>query len=88
MPTTWPLEQVTKLPYIFLYSYVYILHQILLYHMAAVCVNKCPDDTDYTQFICYDDVQASANNDTKTAWELVGDGKCLFHVKTKSCEFL
>ena len=56
--------------------------------MAAVCVNKCPDDTDYTQFICYDDVQASANNDTKTAWELVGDGKCLFHVKTKSCEFL
>jgi hypothetical protein len=52
MPTTWPLEQVTKLPYIFLYSYVYILHQILLYHMAAVCVNKCPDDTDYTVGMC------------------------------------
>lgn len=51
---------------------------------AAVCVKRCPSDTDYTQFICYDDNQASADNDTATAWSLVGDGKCMYHVKTKS----
>lgn len=57
------------------------------YYMAtggAVCVNNCPGDTDYAKFVCYDEVQDSANNDTATAWEMVSEGKCMYHVKTKS----
>lgn len=57
------------------------------YYMAtggAVCVKRCPDDTDYSRFVCYDEVQEAANNDAQTAWELVGDGKCMYHIKTKS----
>lgn len=55
------------------------------FYFAAVCVKNCPGDTDYNRFVCYDNVQAAADNDTATAWNYVADGKCMYHVKTESC---
>lgn len=51
---------------------------------AAVCVKNCPSDTDFTRFVCYDDIQADADASQSVAWNAVGDQKCMYFTKTKS----
>ncbi|CAN0256233.1 unnamed protein product, partial [Ectocarpus sp. 8 AP-2014] len=54
----------------------------------GVCVEECPATTNYTQFICYDEVYPEIfDNDTgevdiQEAWTRVSAGDCLYHMAT------
>jgi hypothetical protein len=49
---------------------------------AVVCMKGCPSSTDYSRFICYDELQSQADNSTLRAWELVAKQQCLFQIDT------
>jgi len=49
---------------------------------TVVCVSSCPSTTDYTQFICQDEVQDASNINVVTAWTNVANYKCMFAAKT------
>jgi len=51
---------------------------------AAVCVKKCPSDTNFEKFICYDELQEEANSDMVKAWQYVSNGQCMYYTKTNS----
>eukprot|EP00903_Cladosiphon_okamuranus_P019573 g18001.t1 len=62
-----------------------------IYYLASgngVCVENCPLVTNYTEFICYDEVYAELfNNETgeidiQEAWTRVSAGDCLYHMAT------
>ena len=53
---------------------------------AAICVKKCPKSTDYSNFICYYNLQAEVDADTNhtVGWGYVQDNKCMYLVATKN----
>ncbi|CAM9190959.1 unnamed protein product, partial [Ectocarpus sp. 12 AP-2014] len=54
----------------------------------GVCVEECPASTNYTQFICYDEVypgifdNETGEVDIEEAWTRVSAGDCLYHMAT------
>jgi hypothetical protein len=51
----------------------------------VVCVKHCPSTVDYSEFICFDEVQDDADGSDLEAWKLVAKQKCLFKAKTREC---
>jgi len=51
---------------------------------ASVCVESCPHETDYLSYICYDEYQEDADGNDVTAWEYIGQLKCMYKAKTKA----
>ncbi|CAM9834935.1 unnamed protein product, partial [Hapterophycus canaliculatus] len=54
----------------------------------GVCVEECPMETNYTKFICYDEVYTeifddeAGEIDVQEAWTRVSAGECLYHMAT------
>lgn len=53
-----------------------------LFYLSVVCVKHCPDETDYTQFVCLDNYQNKSNYNIIYGWEQVSKGVCMFKAKT------
>ncbi|CAM9299589.1 unnamed protein product, partial [Laminaria digitata] len=62
-----------------------------IYYLSSgdgVCVETCPLVTNYTQFICFDEVfteiydNTTGEVDIQEAWTFVTGGKCLYHMPT------
>lgn len=48
-----------------------------------MCVADCPEDYDYEAFFCRYPDQAAADADVQDGYELVGNFKCMYQIKTK-----
>lgn len=51
---------------------------------TVVCVKKCPTETDYSKFICYDEFQEASDNDLTVAWTNVANKVCMFEATTST----
>ncbi|KAJ1423001.1 plasma-membrane choline transporter-domain-containing protein [Ochromonadaceae sp. CCMP2298] len=51
--------------------------------LTAVCIKSCPTTPDYELFYCRYEDQAAADADLTAAYTLVGEGRCMYVIKTK-----
>lgn len=49
---------------------------------GIICVQDCPDETDFEQFYCTDTATAVRTPGSSTLWDGVVDGKCMYFVKS------
>lgn len=53
-----------------------------LFTGAVICVENCPETTNYYSFICYDEAQEEADSNYLQGWALVQKGRCMYKIKT------